>query len=177
MTYLGVVLDHKLNWTQHIQSKVSKANFCLALIKPAINHIYGLNPKRMQWIWKQILLPRLTYGCHVWGHSLTQHHKSLIKTVERLALKYYAPMWKTTPTASLQVILNQKPSHIEVKGVCIRSYMHIKNLFQKIFGMASLTIGGQIVTLQPSNPTHMILSMREFPWIILQNQLFEGTFI
>ena len=133
MTYLGVVLDHKLSWTPHIQSKVSKAKFFLALIKPAINHIYGLNPKRMQWIWKQILLPRLTYGCHVWGHSLTQHHKSLIKTVERLALKYYAPMWKTTPTASLQVILNQKPSHIEVKGVCIRSYMHIKNLFQNNF--------------------------------------------
>ena len=105
MTYLGVVLDHKLNWTQHIQSKVSKAKHLFALIKPAINHIYGLNPKRMQWIWKQILLPRLTYGCHVWGHSLTQQHKSLIKTVERLALKYNAPMWKTTPTASLQVIL------------------------------------------------------------------------
>ena len=73
---------------------------------------------------------KLTYGCHVWGHSLTQHHKSLIKTVERLALKYYAPMWQTTPTASLQVILNQKPSHIEVRGVCIRSY---KNLFKKNF--------------------------------------------
>ena len=42
-------------------------------------------------------------------------------------------MWKTTPTASLQVILNQKPSHIEVKGACIRSYMCIKNLFQNNF--------------------------------------------
>ena len=102
MTYLGVVLDHKLSWTPHIQGKVSKAKKFLAMIKPAINHIYGLNPKRMQWIWKQVLLPRLTYGCHVWGHSLAQYHKSLIKTIKRLALVYYAPMWKTTPTASLQ---------------------------------------------------------------------------
>ena len=48
MTYLGIVLDHKLSWTPHIQSKVSKAKKFLAMIKPAINHIYGLNPKRMQ---------------------------------------------------------------------------------------------------------------------------------
>ena len=79
----------------------------------------------MQWIWNQILLPRLTYGCHVWGHSLTQHHKSLIRSVERLALAYFAPMWKTTPTASLQIILNQRPSHIEVLNVGIKSYIRI----------------------------------------------------
>ena len=133
MTYLGVVLDHKLSWTPHIQSKVSKAKKCPAIIKPAINHIYGLNPKRMQWIWKQVLLPRLTYGCHVWGHSLTQYYISLIKTVKRLALVYYAPMCKTTHTASLQVILNQKSSHIEVRGVGIRSYICIKNQFQNNF--------------------------------------------
>ena len=87
----------------------------------------------MQWIWKQIILPRMTYGCHVWGHSLTQYQKSLIKSVERLTLVYHAPMWKTTPTASLQVILNKKPSHIKVKGVGIRSYICIKNLFQNNF--------------------------------------------
>ena len=130
MKYLGVVLDHKLSWTPHIQEKVSKAIKFLHLIKPAINHIYGLDPKRMQWIWKQVLLPRLTYGCHVWGHSLTHYHKSLIKTAERHALAYYAPMWKTTPTASLQIIINKKPSHLEVRSACIRTYMRIKNIFQ-----------------------------------------------
>ena len=93
------------------------------MIKPAINYIYGLSPARMLWIYKQILLPRITYGSHVWGHSLTQEHKASIRSVERLALRYFAPIWKTTPTASLEVILNKKPSHLEVVGVGIKTYL------------------------------------------------------
>ena len=89
--------------------------------------------KKMQWIYKQVILPGLTYGCHVWGHTLTQNQKYLLRTVERLALAYYAPMWKTTPTASLQIILNQLPSHLEVASVGIKSYIHFKNLFQQKF--------------------------------------------
>ena len=111
------MLDQKLSWTLHIEKKVSKAKQFLHLIKPAIHHIWGLNPKRMQWIYKQIILPRLTYGCMVWGHSLTSNQISKLGSVERLALGYHAPMWKTTPTASLQILLNQKPSHLEVISV------------------------------------------------------------
>ena len=103
------------------------------MIKPAIKHFWGLNPKRVQWIWKQIILPHLTYGCHVWGHSLTKTQMTSIKKVKRLALVYYAPMWKSTPTAGLQMILNKKPSHIEIKGTGIKSYIHIKNQFQNNF--------------------------------------------
>ena len=116
MTHLGIVLDKKLTWTHHIKNKVSKAIKFLHTIKPAIDHIYGLSPARIQCIWKQILLPRITYGCHVWGHTLTQLQQSMIRSAKRLTLRYYAPMWKMTSTASLQVILNQKPSHIEIIG-------------------------------------------------------------
>ena len=83
---------HKLSWSPHIEKKVSKAKKFLHLIKSAINHIWGLNPKRMQWIYKQIILPRLTYGCHVWGHSLNNDQISKLGSVERLALAYHAPM-------------------------------------------------------------------------------------
>ena len=130
MTYLGVVLDQKLNWSLHIEKKVSKAKKILHLIKPAINHIWGLDPKRMQWIYKQIILPRLTYGCLVWGHSLTNSQISKLETVERVALRYHASMWKTTPTASLQILLNKKPSHLEIMYVSIKTYIRCKHMFQ-----------------------------------------------
>ena len=144
MTYLGIILDQKLNWKLHIQTKVSKAITFLAMIKPAINYIYGLSPARMLWIYKQILLPRITYGSHVWGHSLTQEQKVSIRSVERLALRYFAPIWKTTPTASLEVILNQNPSHLEVVGVGIKTYLRIEDQFQKKIGMVYLWMPGLI---------------------------------
>ena len=130
MTYLGVVLDQKLNWSLHIEKKVSKTKKILHLIKPAIHHIWGLDPKRMQWIYKQIILPRLTYGCLMWGHSLTNSQISKLETVERVALRYHASMWKTTPTASLQILLNKKPSHLEIIYVSFKTYIRCKHMFQ-----------------------------------------------
>ena len=125
-----VVLDQKLNWSLHIEKKVSKAKKKIHLIKPAIHHIWGLDLKRMQWIYKQIILPRLTYGCLVWGHSLTNSQISKLETVESVALRYHASMWKTTPTASLQILLNQKPSHLEITNVSIKTYIRCKDMFQ-----------------------------------------------
>ena len=75
----------------------------------------------------------ITYGSHVWGHSLTQKHKASIRSFERMALRYFAPIWKTTHTASLEVILNKKPSHLEVVGVGIKTYIQIKDQFQNNF--------------------------------------------
>ena len=37
------------------------------------------------------------------------------------------------PTASLEVILNQKPAHLEVLGVAIKTFMRIKDQFQNNF--------------------------------------------
>ena len=133
MTYLGIILDQKLNWSLHIKTKVSKAIKWLAVLKPAIDNIYGLSPSKMLWIYKQILLPRITYGAHVWGHSLTLEQQHTIKTLESLTFRYFAQIWKNTPTASLEVILNQKPAHLEVLSTAIKTFMRIKDQFQTNF--------------------------------------------
>ena len=40
------------------------------------------------------------------------------------------PCGKPLPTASLQILLNQKPSHLEVISVGIKTYIRCKKLFQ-----------------------------------------------
>ena len=39
-------------------------------------------------------------------------------------------MEKKTPTASMQILLNQKPSHLEIMYVSIKTYIRCKHVFQ-----------------------------------------------
>ena len=133
MTYLGVILDQKLTWCLHINTKVAKAIKWLAILKPAIDNIYGLSPARMLWIYKQILLPRITYGAIVWGHSLTIEQQHTLRSLESMTFRYFAQIWKNTPTASLEVILNLKPAHLEVLSTAIKTFIRIKDQFQTNF--------------------------------------------
>ena len=133
MTYLGVILDQKLNWCSHINTKVAKAIKWLAIIKPAINSIYGLSPARMLWIYKQILLPRITYGAIVWGHSLTIEQQHTLRSLESMVFRYFAQIWRSTPTASLEVIMNLKPAHLEVLSTAIKTFIRIKDQIQSNF--------------------------------------------
>ena len=133
MTYLGVILDQKLNWCSHINTKVAKAIKWLAILKPAIDSIYGLSPARMLWIYKQILLPRITYGAIVWGHSLTIEQQHTLRSLESMTFRYFAQIWKNTPTASLEVIMNLKPAHLEVLSTAIKTFIRIKDQIQSNF--------------------------------------------
>ena len=87
----------------------------------------------MLWIYKQILLPRITYGAIVWGHSLTIEHQHTLRSLESMTFRYFAQIWKNTPTASLEVILNLKPAHLEVLSTAINTFIRIKDQFQTNF--------------------------------------------
>ena len=40
---------------------------------------------------------------------------------------YYCPMFKNTPTASLEVILSQRPLYLDFEGVALRNYTRLKD--------------------------------------------------
>ena len=53
--------------------------------------------------------------------------KTKLKKLNQLVLLYYAPTFKNTPTASLEVILNHRPLHFEFEVVGIRNYIRLKD--------------------------------------------------
>ena len=68
MTYLGVMLDHKLTWIPHVRKKIANIRKFMFAIKPVINHSWGLQPKNVAWIYNAMVIPKLVYAAHAWGH-------------------------------------------------------------------------------------------------------------
>jgi len=63
--YLGVYLDPKLNWKQHLEMKRTKIYSAFWACRRAMGKTWGLKPKIGLWLYKAVLLPRLTYAAVV----------------------------------------------------------------------------------------------------------------
>ena len=85
--YLGVDLDSKLHWRQHILNKIKSSKRLLMNIACITNKSFGPCPKIMRWAFTGIVRPALTYGALVWSHELNnQHIKDCMRKLNRLAL-------------------------------------------------------------------------------------------
>ena len=114
--YLGVILDSKLTGTSHVKYKIGKAKRHLMAFHYAISKKYGPQPLLMRKAYTTIVIPALTFGCHVFGDKCQQEtvKKSLIR-LNRLASLLIAHVAPSTPTKGLEVIYNLMPLDILIE--------------------------------------------------------------
>jgi hypothetical protein len=93
--YLGVLLDPKLNWKQHLLDKRKKFYSSMWVCRRAIRKTWGINPKIALWIYKAILLPKL--------HRVET--RNLLRSLQGNYLRAAVGAMKTTPTEALEVAL------------------------------------------------------------------------
>ena len=125
--YLGVIIDQKLSWKQHIESQIKKATNVLMMSRKMIGNKWGLKPKIMDWIYKGIVRPTLSYGSIVWISGLNRKFiQEKLSRVQRKACLMITRGIQSTPTAGMEVILDILPLHIYIKGEAIKSYVRIK---------------------------------------------------
>lgn len=81
---LGILIDDKLTFKQHIESTVNKANQILGVIKRNFNHA---NSNAKLQLYKSLVRSKLEYGNCVWCPRL-QGDKDKIERVQRRATKF-----------------------------------------------------------------------------------------
>ena len=85
--YLGVTIDCNLHWNKHFESIIKRAKRGFFTARSMVGKVWGLSPKLVMWLWKQIILPRITYGCIVWWHKAQQVTvANKLNSLQRLAL-------------------------------------------------------------------------------------------
>lgn len=128
--YLGVSINKTLNWTLTLKEKLPKVKRLLFMLKAYVGKNWGLNPKRALWIYKQCILPKLLYGCFLYGKHLEQENIiNELRKVQRLGAMIIAPCFPSTPTISLEVLLGLTPIDLVATEFAIKAYMRIEDKF------------------------------------------------
>ena len=82
--YLGVVMDHKLDWKPHIEKirqKVSKSVNALASLGSST---WGVSMSDMRKIYNGVVVPQMMYAYSVWLNSRSKGTPYTVKTLDTL---------------------------------------------------------------------------------------------
>jgi hypothetical protein len=123
--YLGVRLDNKLLWNEHVENKVNKAKALLTLVKKAIGSYWGPNPMLTRWAYTGMVRPALTYGSLVWGQAVVTKvtlAKKLAR-VNRLACLMIGPVRTKTPSSAMEIIYDLAPLDLHIRGEAFKALL------------------------------------------------------
>ena len=122
--YLGVVLDRKLSWREHIEQKITGARKLLGLTSRLVSDNYGPKPPLMKWCYEGIVRTALTYGALVWGQK-AEHYKDKLRKLNRLAINTLTRVPKSAPTRALEIMTDIKPLHLFIQEAGLAAYIRL----------------------------------------------------
>ena len=88
---LGILIDNKLLWNNHINRQCQRAKRILFQLNSCLAKTYGLPSFCIKQIYTSIIEPILLYGCFVWCKGIAKVSiQNKLKGIQRLAgIAYY----------------------------------------------------------------------------------------
>lgn len=108
VNYLGITLDRKLNFGEHIANALNKSNRCFRALYPLIAPKSRLSIANKQLIFKAIIRPIMAYGCPVWSAAAITHTNKLC-VLQNKILRMIHNLHRRTPTTFLEHITGILP--------------------------------------------------------------------
>jgi hypothetical protein len=70
--YLGVTLDSRLTWNQHLQKIIRKAQTTIAVVRRMCGKKWGLRPNMMYWLYTRVIRPSIFHAALAWWLKVKQ---------------------------------------------------------------------------------------------------------
>ncbi|KAJ8950921.1 hypothetical protein NQ318_008359 [Aromia moschata] len=127
--YLGVTIDSKLNWNEHIVIAPRRPPQPYGRVEEPFGCTWGLRPRILHWMYTAIVRPVITYGAIVWwpGTRTDKARKQLDK-VQRLACLGITSAMRTAPSRAIEVLTGLPPLHLVIEHEAMRSAYRLTGL-------------------------------------------------
>jgi hypothetical protein len=122
--YVGIILDSRLTWKEHVEVKVRKAHNLLWACRRACGMGWCLRPKVVHWLYITIVRPSISFASLVWWPGCqTASTKNKLSKVQRLACLRITGALHTTSTGAMEVLVGLPPLDLVIQGE-VRSVAH-----------------------------------------------------
>ena len=96
---LGVMLDNKLSWKQHVEAKTTACEKLMVMLNSNLRGMHAPKPKLSKWAYTGVVRPKLLYACITWGNSINTQQLKKLKALDRLAARATTTITRNTPQA------------------------------------------------------------------------------
>ena len=126
--YLGVTFDKHLRWDSHIKLKCQQATKLLHMSRNFTAKTWGLSPGRIRWIYKQVILPTISYACFVWIHRISENANlsKLLCKIQKMVTLYITGGLQKSPNLTLDILSGLMPIDVHLKFNASKTAIRLK---------------------------------------------------
>jgi hypothetical protein len=111
--HLGIIIDSKLNFREHIMYTASKCTILIHALSESAKHSLGLSYETLYTKYKGAILPLLLYGAPVWRGTGEGMQQRVYDRVQRLINIKTAKAFRTTSNEALCILTGLRPIPIK----------------------------------------------------------------
>ena len=172
---IGVIIDNKLSFENHIINKVNKANSIMGIIRRTFNY---LDKNLFLILFKTLVRPHIEYANQIWAPYL-QKHITTLENVQRRATKQVIGLKELTYEQRLRTLNLPTLAYRRLRGDMIETYKILtgkydtnvcKELFQ-ITGTQNITRGHSLKIYKKQCKTNLRKFSFTFRTVDLWNSL------
>src|SRR5690606_6017586 len=113
LRWLGVWLDSKLSFKEHVKTKVAAAQQSLALIRQLANTEKGLSAAGIRQLYQTCVVSVVDYGSEVWWKGQT-HLANKLQLLQNSATRSILGAFRTSPTTVLDAEAGLLPANLHL---------------------------------------------------------------
>ena len=147
--FLGIILDRKLTYKEHIEDLKDRCSNSINLLKVVSHKKWGADRSTKLKLYRLMIRTKLEYGSILFSSAAKTHLRKL-EAVQTVALRICLGAFCTTPAASLQVEANELPLRIRFLQLAMNYALSVK--------------------ANPENPTNEVL-FKDYSTIVRANCL------
>ncbi|GBN20234.1 hypothetical protein AVEN_220579-1 [Araneus ventricosus] len=111
---------------------------------------WGINKNIRKLLYKTVIERTLCHGEAAWGHNMISRLQKKLNSIQCLFLLYITSVYRTTPTAALQLVTGLQPVHLQIQTTYARARSSY-NFFTVVFSPTDYERKSSGIHIHPHN--------------------------